>query len=206
MCRSVKIFRLNGAKLNGRYFILAVLLVFTPISLLMATQNDFTIDDRTTNDFRAASGNAWYLVTDGVMGGISTGRLSLDTIENRPCLRMQGNVSLENNGGFIQIALDLSDDILKYAQNFTGVLLEVYGNNEQYNLHLRTQDITLPWQSYRTTFTATPEWKTLHLPFAEFIPYRIDKTLDISRLRRIGIVAIGHAFHADLCLGKIGLY
>ena len=202
----MKIFRLNGAKLNGRYFILAVLLVFTPISLLMATQNDLTIDDRTTNDFRAASGNAWYLVTDGVMGGISTGRLSLDTIENRLCLRMQGNVSLENNGGFIQIALDLSDDILKYAQNFTGVLLEVYGNNEQYNLHLRTQDITLPWQSYRTTFTATPEWKTLHLPFAEFIPYRIDKALDISRLRRIGIVAIGHAFHADLCLGKIGLY
>jgi hypothetical protein len=206
LCRSVKIFRFIRTKLNGRHVILAVLLIFTPISLLMATQNDFTIDDRTTNDFRAVSGNIWYLVTDGVMGGMSKGRLSLATVENRPCLRMQGNVSLENNGGFIQIALDLSDDILKYAQNFTGVLLEVYGNNEQYNLHLRTQDITLPWQSYRTTFTATPEWKTLHLPFAEFIPYRIDKALDISRLRRIGIVAIGHAFHADLCLGKIGLY
>ena len=206
MYRTVNIFRFIRTKLNGRHVILAVLLVFTPTPLLMATQNDLIIDDRTTDDFRAASGNAWYLVTDSVMGGISTGRLSLDMVENRPCLRMQGNVSLENNGGFIQIALDLSDDILKYAQNFTGVLLEVYGNNEQYNLHLRTQDITLPWQSYRTTFTATPEWKTLHLPFAEFIPYRIDKTLDISRLRRIGIVAIGHAFVADLCLGKIGLY
>lgn len=196
----------NGTKLIGRHGILAVLLVFTPIPLLMATQNDFIIDDRTTGDLKSLSGNAWYLVTDGVMGGTSRGQLFIDTVENRPCLRMQGDVSLENNGGFIQIALDLSDDILKYVPNYTGVLLEVYGNDEQYNIHLRTQDISLPWQSYRTTFTAAPEWKTLHVPFAKFIPYRIDKTLEISRLKRIGIVAIGRAFHADLCIGKIGLY
>jgi hypothetical protein len=204
--RNVNIFLFIRAKLNGRHAILAMLLVFTPTPLLMATQNDLIIDDRSTNDFRATSGNAWYLVTDGVMGGISRGQLSLETVESRPCLRMQGDVSLENNGGFIQIALDLSDDILKYVPNYTGVLLEVYGNNEQYNIHLRTQDISLPWQSYRIIFSAAPEWKMLHLPFAEFTPYRIDKTLDISRLRRIGIVAIGRAFHADLCIGKIGLY
>jgi hypothetical protein len=204
--RTVNIFRFIRTKLNGRHVILAVLLVFTPTPLLMATQNDLIIDDRTTDDIHAVSGNAWYLVTDGVMGGISTGQLLLTTVENRPCLRLQGDVSLENNGGFIQIALDLSDDILKYVSNYTGVLLEVYGNDEQYNIHLRTQDITLPWQSYRTTFTAASEWNTLHLPFTEFNPYRVDKALDISKLKRIGLVAIGRAFHADLCIGKIGLY
>lgn len=172
----------------------------------MAAQTDLIIDDRITGNFRSTSGGEWYLVTDEVMGGVSKGRLSLDSIERRPCLRMQGDVSLENNGGFIQVALELSDDILKNTVNYAGVLLEVYGNDEEYNIHLRTQDIMLPWQSYRTTFTAKPEWKTFYLPFAEFSPYRIDKPLDISRLKRIGIVAIGRGFHADLCIGKIGLY
>jgi hypothetical protein len=204
--RTVNIFRFIRTKLNGRHVILAVLLVFTPTPLLMATQNDLIIDDRSTDDFHAVSGNAWYLVTDDVMGGVSKGQLSLDRVEGHPCLRMQGDVSLENNGGFIQIALELSDDILKYVPNYSGVLLEAYGNDEQYNIHLRTKDIMLPWQSYRTTFTAAPEWKMLHLPFSEFTPYRIDKALDISRLKRIGIVAIGRAFHADLCIRKIGLY
>ena len=198
--------RFIGATLNGRHCSLVVLLFFTPILFLMAAQNDLIIDDRKTGDFRSTSGNEWYLVTDGVMGGVSKGQLSLDTIEHRPCLRMQGDVSLENNGGFVQVALELSDDILKNIADYAGVLLEVYGNDEEYNVHLRTQDITLPWQSYRITFTAKPEWKTLYLPFAEFIPYRIDKTLDINRLKRIGLVAIGRAFRADLCIGKIGLY
>ena len=194
------------AKLIGRHCILAALLFFYPILFLMSAQNVLIIDDRKTGNLHSTSGNEWYLVTDGVMGGVSKGRLSLDTIEGRPCLRVQGEVSLENNGGFVQVALDLSDDILQNISAYAGVSLEVYGNNEEYNIHLRTQDISLPWQSYRTTFTAASEWKMLYVPFAEFAPYRINKALDISRLKRIGIVAIGRAFSADLCIGKIGLY
>jgi hypothetical protein len=85
-------------------------------------------------------------------------------------------------------------------------LVEVYGNNEEYNIHLRTEDIWLPWQSYRATFTAVPEWKTHYVPFTEFAPYRINKALDPSRLKRIGFVAIGRKFNADLCIGKVGFY
>lgn len=198
--------RIIGTKLGGRYCILALLVYMTAIPLLMAAQNITIIDDRTSNDIRANSGNAWYLLTDGVMGGVSRGQLSLDTIENRPCLRMRGDVSLKNNGGFIQIVLDLSNDILQMCTDCTGVMLEVYGNDEQYNVHLRTQNITFPWQSYRASFTANSEWKTLYLPFVEFVPYRIDEGLDISQLTRIGIVAIGRKFTADLCIGKVGLY
>lgn len=181
-------------------------IVFFPIPSLMSAQNVLIIDDRKTGNLYSTSGNAWYLVTDGVMGGVSKGRLTVATIEGRPCLRMQGDVSLENNGGFVQVALDLSGDILQNISAFAGVWLEVYGNNEEYNIHLRTQDISLPWQSYRTTFMAASEWKTLYIPFAEFAPYRINKALDLSRLKRIGIVAIGRAFFADLSIGKIGFY
>lgn len=172
----------------------------------MADQDVLIIDDRQSGDRMSSTGNEWYLVTDGVMGGVSDGSLATATLEERPCLRLQGEVRLENNGGFIQSALDVPDDLLAKITDYTGVLLEVYGNDEQYNVHLRTRDLWLPWQSYRATFQAMPQWQTLYLPFAGFEAYRTARTLDISRLKRIGIVAIGRAFSADLCIGKVGLY
>ncbi len=172
----------------------------------MAEDSMLTIDDRSSGDYVATSGNAWRLITDGVMGGVSDGRLALDVVENQACLRLKGDVKLDNNGGFVQAALDLSKDILQNIQNYSGLVLAVHGNNEQYNVHLRTKDNWLPWQSYRATFTAAPEWETLRIPFAEFAPYRTSKALAVSRLRRIGLVAIGREFSADLCIGKLGLY
>lgn len=172
----------------------------------MAEQNVLIIDDRQSGDRMSSTGNEWYLVTDGVMGGVSDGGLAPAMLDDRPCLRMQGEVRLENNGGFIQSALDVPDTVLAEITDYTGVLLEVYGNGEQYNVHLRTRDLWLPWQSYRATFQAMPQWQTLYLPFAGFEAYRTSKALDISRLKRIGIVAIGRAFSADLCIGKVGLY
>ena len=86
------------------------------------------------------------------------------------------------------------------------MLLDVYGNDEVYNLHLRTADIRLPWQSYRASFTAPAGWHSVRLPFAEFEGYRISAPLDLERLERIGIVAIGRAFMADLCVASLALY
>jgi len=44
------------------------------------------------------------------------------------------------------------------------------------------------------------------LPFAEFTPYKTSKALDVTELERIGVVAIGRAFSADLCIARLGLY
>lgn len=85
-------------------------------------------------------------------------------------------------------------------------MLAVHGNNERYNVHLRTRDNRLPWQSYRATFIATAAWETLKLPFTDFTPYRTDNPLNPSRLKRIGIVAIGREFKANVCIGRLGLY
>ena len=82
----------------------------------------------------------------------------------------------------------------------------MYGNNQDYNLHLRTGDVWLPWQSYRASFNAPAGWQTLRLPFDEFDGYRIGKELDLKHLQRIGLVAIGRAFSADLCIGELALY
>ena len=55
-------------------------------------------------------------------------------------------------------------------------------------------------------FPSQPEWRRLRLPFADFTPYRTVAPLDLSRLRRLGIVAIGRAFTADLAVGGVRFY
>lgn len=164
------------------------------------------IDDRRTAELESVHGSTWRVVTDGVMGGVSSGELSLDTIDNKACLRLRGDVRLENNGGFIQAELDVEGTEAADASDYHGLLLKVYGNNQEYNLHLRTGDVWLPWQSYRASFKAPARWQTLRLPFAEFNGYRIGKKLDLKRLERIGLVAIGRAFVADLCIGELAFY
>ena len=164
------------------------------------------LDDRSTGDHRANTGTAWRLVTDGVMGGRSSGQMTAEHLDDRDCLRLRGDVSVENNGGFIQMALDIDTDTARRVPAYTGIELDVYGNGEPYNLHLRTADLWLPWQSWRTTFTAPAGWQTVRLPFAGFSAYRTGKTLRLDRLERIGLIAIGRAFTADLCVARVALY
>jgi len=45
------------------------------------------------------------LFTDQVMGGVSKGTMVRDAVAGRAAIRMRGDLSLENNGGFVQIAL-----------------------------------------------------------------------------------------------------
>ncbi len=154
--------------------------------------------------FRELPADGWRLVTDGVMGGVSRGTLTAEEIDGRRCLALRGRVSTENNGGFIQLALDL-DDALRDATAYDGIRLDVIGNAESYNVHLRTADLWLPWQSYRASFTAPESWSSVFLPFDGFEPYKTGAELRLDRLRRIGIVAIGRDFDADVCIGSVAL-
>ncbi len=58
---------------------------------------------------------------------------------------MRGDVSTKNNGGFVQIALPLldkkSDGAPFDASAYTGIEIEVSGNNESYNIHFRTDNL-----------------------------------------------------------------
>ena len=80
------------------------------------------------------------------------------------------------------------------------------GNGERYDIRLRTTDVTRPQQSYRQEFVASNGWQTIRLPFADFVPHRIETPLDLTRLKRIGLVAIGREFTADLAVARIGFY
>ncbi len=170
-------------------------------------ENGMLIDDFSDPKHQSQLGTSWRNFSDRVMGGVSESELSWESVDGRSCLRLTGDVRLENNGGFVQAALDLGTwGRTLDASAFTGIELEVRGNDERYSVHLRTPDNVRPWQSYRAQFSTTREWRTVKIPFADFEPYRLDKPLDLRRLRRIGLVAIGRAFTADLAVCRLALY
>lgn len=165
------------------------------------------IDNIARDDLVSSLGTPWQGVSDLVMGGISRETLQLDVLDNRRCLRLRGDVRLENNGGFIQMALDLArQGGCIDGSPYTGIRLTVYGNGEGYSVHLRTADVSRPWQSYRAHFEAPPRWQDIYLPFNQFTPHRLTAALDCARLRRIGVVAIGREFRADISVAEIGFY
>ena len=164
------------------------------------------IDDLSRDTPLSTIGTRWQLFTDRVMGGVSNGTMFREPVAGRPAIRMRGDVSLENNGGFVQIALDLAPDGRAVdVSAWSGLELDVFGNGEEYSVHLRTSDLTRPWQSYRQSFRADPQWRIAYFRFEEFVPYRTDVPLNTQRLRRIGVVAIGRAFSADLAVGGVRL-
>jgi hypothetical protein len=164
------------------------------------------IDDFSRDDRLSGLGTHWRLVTDRVMGGVSTASMSREQIGGRRALCLRGEVSLENSGGFVQLNLDLSPAGYLDAGRYTGVWIVVRGNDASYNLHLKSADVRFPWQSYRHTFPAGTEWRDIRLPFRDFEPHRIGGPLDTSRLSRLALVAIGRAFSAELCVARVGLY
>ena len=147
----------------------------------------------------------FQLVTDQVMGGVSRGTLTRETVLGQQAVRMRGQVSLENNGGFIQMAADLDRGRPFDASAFTGISFQALGNGQTYNVHLRTTDITRPWQSYRQSFIAGQTWESHRIAFTDFVAHRIDMPLDVTRLTRIGIVAIGREMEVDLDMADMSL-
>lgn len=165
------------------------------------------IDDFSGPDGVALTGNRWMGFTDQVMGGRSEGGAKLDEIEGRPCIRLTGTVNT-NGGGFIQLALDLGENRRTPFDGtpYTGLELDVYGNNEDYNCHLRTTDVRWYEQSYRATFAAPAKWTTVQLPWSSFEPNAISEPLNLQGLLRLGILGWMRDFEADVAVGRLALY
>ena len=162
------------------------------------------IDDFTREDDVSALGTRWRAVSDRVMGGVSDAAVTRRVLDGRRCLRLTGHVRIENDGGFLQASLDLgADGGVLDTSAFGGLTLIARGNGESYGLHLRTADCRSPWQSYRHAFVAPAKWTEIRLPFAGFRPHRLDASLDLRRLKRLGVVAIGRAFLADVAVARL---
>lgn len=149
----------------------------------------------------------WEYVSDGVMGGVSSGGMQTELFRGRTAVVLRGSVSLDNNGGFVQIASDLRPGGAAFdASPWDGIELVACGNGETYDIRLRTDQLTRPWQSFRADFKATSDWQTHRIPFAAFAAHKTEAIFDPSRLRRIGILAIGRIFEAEVAVASIGFY
>ncbi|HUM98926.1 MAG: CIA30 family protein [Halothiobacillaceae bacterium] len=146
----------------------------------------------------------WRSADDRVMGGVSVGEIKPQIIENTACTCLSGRVSLDNRGGFIQMKWPFESPF--DASAYTGVFLDAWGNEETYNVHLRTHQLWLPWQSFRHSFNTNPAWQRFYLPFDEFTPHKTQAKLNLSRLKTLAIVAIGRAFTAEVCIKQLGFY
>jgi hypothetical protein len=165
------------------------------------------------DDFESPSGSRygpqWQGFTDRVMGGVSTMNAGIAAGEDRTVLRMTGEVSLENNGGFVQVRLPLErDGALLDASAFEGVAITIRGTGPAFAIHLRTPRNNLPWSYYAAELPVDPEWRRVEIPFSRFqaegMVFR--SRLDPSRLRSIAVVAGKKAGPVDAEIHRIELY
>ena len=148
----------------------------------------------------------WYFITDQVMGGVSTGKFTVEKVDGVICYRMIGDVSTKNNGGFIQIRAKLNPEI--NSKEYDGVYINVYGNEKNYNLHLRTGLTLAPWQYYTYTFATKKNWTKIRAPFEQFKKSNFYQPKSIlgQKIKSIGLVAGFDDFKSDICLSEIGFY
>ena len=148
----------------------------------------------------------WSFFTDGVMGGLSKGKAIISKIDGTKCYHMTGDVTTKNNGGFIQIRSKLKPDIS--TSKFRGIYLKVFGNGEEYSIHLRTALTRAPWQYYKFSFKSSNQWNIIKAPFKEFKKSNIYLPSNViaQNINSIGLVAGFRDFSADICMNEIGFY
>ena len=179
------------------------------ILFLLCQSNAFSNDmilDQLKNPKLTNQSQQWNFITDQVMGGVSTGKFIVEQVDGVSCYRMTGDVSTKNNGGFIQIRAKLNPQI--NSKDYDGVYVKVYGNEKQYNLHLRTGLTLAPWQYYSYTFTTKKKWIKIRAPFEQFKKSNFYQPKSIlgQSIKSVGLVAGFEDFKSDICLSEIGFY
>ena len=143
------------------------------------------------------------------MGGLSTGKLTFEKEGEVNFARLTGDVTTENNGGFIQFRANVSfDKTGDQGQMIKGVRLTGRGNGAKYFIHFRTSDNRRPSDYYSAEFQTGLEWNSIDLPFSKFKRSRFDNSILLSgnKIQSMGIVAYGREHIADVSISKIEFY
>ena len=145
--------------------------------------------------------NNWAYLADTVMGGVSRGGAEFAA----GALRLAGQVSTKNNGGFIQVRTKV-DPI--DPKNKTGIKIKVKGNGDVYYLHIRNASTRLPWHYYTTSFQTSEKWKEIIIPFDEFEKSAalMPRKLNADTIKTIGLVAYGKDHNADVSIANLEFY
>ena len=147
----------------------------------------------------------WIYFADNVMGGISEGQSEYVTVPSGKAIRLYGNVSTENNGGFIQVRMPYS---IGRLAGYEGIKIKMKGNGEEYYLHIRNKSSRLPWQYYQASFKSDTVWREVKIPFKQFKKSSnfMKSALDQKTIKTIAIVAYGKDYIADITVSELELY
>ena len=173
--------------------------------LILWNSSSALAEDIMIDDFKSQPEKRWRFIADTVMGGISTGNVSFLAENKDTYARMTGNVSTENNGGFIQFRMKLPSPL---AKSVVGLRLVVRGNDQKYFMHLRTTGTFLPWQYYQAGFEVSQYWSEVRLPFEAFKASGnfLRAVPQPDSLKSVGIVAFGRDHEAEIEVREVGYY
>ena len=145
--------------------------------------------------------NNWAYLADTVMGGVSQG----GAVFSAGALRLTGQVSTKNNGGFIQIRTRVDPT---QAVGKSGIKIKVKGNGDIYYLHIRNASARLPWQYYTASFQTSEKWKDITISFDEFEKSAtlMPRKLKPDSIKTIGLVAYGKDYNADVSIANLEFY
>ena len=169
-----------------------------------ASPDALVIDDFSSAP-NATIGGRWSYTSDRVMGGVSNGGGAYETVDDRISIRLYGDVSTAQNGGFIQVSLRIDGRRIN-AKDYAGIEIDVLGNGEDYNVHVTTTRSFPPWRFYKHTFATTETWTRIRLPWSDFTSETFRQPLDPSTINRLNLTAYARDFEADLAVSRIALY
>ncbi|MBU6208999.1 MAG: fasciclin domain-containing protein [Planctomycetes bacterium] len=164
-------------------------LLSTPSFLLAALLTCSPIASGADSNLEFEGGTqGWQTVLDGVMGGLSTGRIEAG---DGGTLRFSGELSLENNGGFSQIRTSVPEGTFDGA---SGLVLRVKGDGRNYQCDIRSSRLRLMAGGYqRVLATKAGEWTEIEIPFSECVAnsfgqrVRNAPSLDPASIESVGI-------------------
>jgi Complex I intermediate-associated protein 30 (CIA30) len=173
-----------------------------------ARMSEFLLDDFSTEVSKI--GTRWEGFTDRVMGGRSDMQVGIKREDGSRYLAMSGNVSLANNGGFIQARLLLSSKPHSTfdASSYSGIKLTVKGQGNDYYIFIRTSGNLFPWSFFMARLPVSDQWQEVSIPWESFKKgdYGSFFSLNPAKLTSIAVVAYKRAFTAALDVKNISFY
>ena len=127
-------------------------------SFVMAEEKPEVLFDFTNPD----AAKEWQTVNDGVMGGVSEGKLKITTEKT---LEFFGTLSLENNGGFASVRTKAKKLNLEKGDT---LVAKVRGDGREYSLNLYVKKPLIAFSYRAMVQTKKDEWIEIKVPLDKF--------------------------------------
>jgi len=140
---------------------------------------------------------AWQGVTDQVLSNLAIRHAD-------GVFYMSGNVSTDNNGGFVR----LSNRININSNDFKGIKFKAKGNNETYEIHVTLKGLKIPpWSYFSQGFDVNDDWQEYEIFFKDLKRSSgfSAAPMKAKNIRDLSIAGFGRDFKVDLAIKDISL-